>query len=127
MRDSALFLSFCALWLTIQQAPGASRCPPCTGHPPCPTLRDGCERVTLPCNCCSECARLIGETCSAYSPRCASGLMCMNKRGEALERVPRIMRTYHGICQNVVVQPVVVENLDIEERQIGSKHYRNRV
>lgn len=53
--------------------------------------------------------------------------MCMNARGEALEQVPRIMRTYHGICQNVVVQPVVVENLDIEERIIGSRHYKDGV
>ncbi|XP_021339755.1 insulin-like growth factor-binding protein 5 [Mizuhopecten yessoensis] len=125
MRDSVLFL--CVLCLTVSQILGVFRCPPCNKSPRCPHLPDGCERVTLPCRCCEECARRIGQTCSAYSPRCAAGLMCMNRRGEALERVPRIMKTYHGICQNVVVQPVVMENTDIEERRIGSKHYKHRV
>lgn len=56
----------------------AFRCPSCTAE-----LLDGCPKVTLcevvrepGCGCCPVCARLEGEFCGVYTPRCSSGLRC---------------------------------------------------
>lgn len=57
------------------------RCPPCTperlaacGPPPTTPCA---ELVPEPgCGCCPVCARLEGETCGVYTPRCAHGLRC---------------------------------------------------
>uniref|UniRef100_A0A5F9CFY4 Insulin-like growth factor-binding protein 2 n=1 Tax=Oryctolagus cuniculus TaxID=9986 RepID=A0A5F9CFY4_RABIT len=57
------------------------RCPPCTperlaacGPPP---TEPCAELVREPgCGCCSVCARLEGEACGVYAPRCAHGLRC---------------------------------------------------
>ncbi|XP_055472670.1 insulin-like growth factor-binding protein 2 [Psammomys obesus] len=65
------------------------RCPPCTperlaacGPPP-----DGpcAELVREPgCGCCSVCARLEGEACGVYTPRCAQTLRCYPNPGSEL-------------------------------------------
>nr|ANN23501.1 insulin-like growth factor binding protein [Pinctada fucata] len=108
-------------------------CPSCgklttSGLPDCTKHLDiGCERVRRPCSCCTTCARNIGETCSGRTPRCASGLMCVNGHGEALKTIPRNMRHYKGVCQNVEVCPVVVENLEVDDRRFGSDHDSSRV
>lgn len=60
------------------------RCPPCTAGrvAACETTptRSGApctELVREPgCGCCSVCARLEGEACGVYTPRCAQGLRC---------------------------------------------------
>ncbi|XP_037705634.1 insulin-like growth factor-binding protein 2 [Choloepus didactylus] len=68
------------------------RCPPCTPErlaacgPPPPAAGSGeaggarapcAELVREPgCGCCSVCARLEGEACGVYTPRCAQGLRC---------------------------------------------------
>ncbi|XP_055967750.1 insulin-like growth factor-binding protein 2 [Sorex fumeus] len=68
------------------------RCPPCTPErlaacePPAPSAPSGAAReprahcaqlVREPgCGCCSVCARLEGEACGVYTPRCAQGLRC---------------------------------------------------
>lgn len=60
------------------------RCPPCTAGrvAACETTpaRAGApcaELVREPgCGCCSVCARLEGEACGVYTPRCAQGLRC---------------------------------------------------
>ncbi|XP_049623395.1 insulin-like growth factor-binding protein 2 [Suncus etruscus] len=78
------------------------RCPPCTperlaacGPPPplspvgseAPGEADGhcTELVREPgCGCCSVCARLEGESCGVYTPRCAQGLRCYPNPGSEL-------------------------------------------
>uniref|UniRef100_A0A8D1GRM2 Insulin like growth factor binding protein 2 n=1 Tax=Sus scrofa TaxID=9823 RepID=A0A8D1GRM2_PIG len=78
------------------------RCPPCTpeslaacrpppaappsaGAGPAGDSRAPCELVREPgCGCCSVCARLEGERCGVYTPRCAQGLRCYPHPGSEL-------------------------------------------
>ncbi|XP_054935348.1 insulin-like growth factor-binding protein 2 [Physeter macrocephalus] len=78
------------------------RCPPCTSEslaackpPPAaqPAAEAGpagdarvpCELVREPgCGCCSVCARLEGERCGVYTPRCGQGLRCYPHPGSEL-------------------------------------------
>lgn len=79
------------------------RCPPCTaerlaacGPPPVASPAAGSlgaggarapcvELVREPgCGCCSVCARLEGEACGVYTPRCAQGMRCYPKPGSEL-------------------------------------------
>ena len=70
-------------WLAL---PGALlgdlvfRCPSCTAErlAACPKVRAVCgEIVREPgCGCCPACARLQGEACGVYTPRCCSGQRC---------------------------------------------------
>lgn len=79
------------------------RCPPCTaerlaacGPPPAAQPAAGsrvsggapapcAELVREPgCGCCSVCARLEGEACGVYTPRCAHGMRCYPKPGSEL-------------------------------------------
>ncbi|XP_042535175.1 insulin-like growth factor-binding protein 2 [Dipodomys spectabilis] len=76
------------------------RCPPCTperlagcGPPPVLTVSGEAGDVLAPCTelvrepgcgCCSVCARLEGETCGVYTPRCAQGLRCYPNPGSEL-------------------------------------------
>ncbi|XP_066089928.1 insulin-like growth factor-binding protein 2 [Saccopteryx bilineata] len=68
------------------------RCPPCTPErlASCRTPAAGpggpcAELVREPgCGCCSVCARLEGETCGVYTPRCAQGLRCYPHPGSEL-------------------------------------------
>ncbi|XP_077392803.1 insulin-like growth factor-binding protein 2-A [Festucalex cinctus] len=56
------------------------RCPSCTAEllDACPQVTSLCaELVREPgCGCCPVCARLEGELCGVYTPRCSSGLRC---------------------------------------------------
>ena len=88
-------------------------------HHTCPQLEHTkCEIVRRECGCCNACALNRGDKCNSKKPRCGSGLMCINEKGEALHRVPHTMKNYIGVCERVVVSPVVVENRDINERRI---------
>ncbi|KAK1336622.1 hypothetical protein QTO34_002656 [Cnephaeus nilssonii] len=68
------------------------RCPPCSPErlaacrtPSSGTGRPCVELVREPgCGCCSVCARLEGETCGVYTPRCAQGLRCYPHPGSEL-------------------------------------------
>ncbi|XP_059559068.1 insulin-like growth factor-binding protein 2 [Myotis daubentonii] len=68
------------------------RCPPCSPErlaacrtPSAGTGRSCVELVREPgCGCCSVCARLEGETCGVYTPRCAQGLRCYPHPGSEL-------------------------------------------
>lgn len=68
------------------------RCPPCSPErlaacrtPTAGTGRSCTELVREPgCGCCSVCARLEGETCGVYTPRCAQGLRCYPHPGSEL-------------------------------------------
>lgn len=78
------------------------RCPPCTperlaacGPPP-----DGpcAELVREPgCGCCSVCARLEGEACGVYTPRCAQSLRCYPNPGSELPL--KALVTGAGTCE----------------------------
>ncbi|CAL8266167.1 unnamed protein product [Lota lota] len=56
------------------------RCPSCTAErvAACPELTEACgEIVREPgCGCCPVCARLHGEPCGVYTPRCCTGQRC---------------------------------------------------
>ncbi|XP_037831849.1 insulin-like growth factor-binding protein 2-A isoform X2 [Kryptolebias marmoratus] len=56
------------------------RCPSCTAEDlyACPKVSPGCMEVVREsgCGCCPVCARLEGEPCGVYSPRCSTGLRC---------------------------------------------------
>ena len=74
------------------------RCPPCTPESlaackpppgaaagPAGDARVPCELVREPgCGCCSVCARLEGERCGVYTPRCGQGLRCYPNPGSEL-------------------------------------------
>ncbi|XP_060629933.2 insulin-like growth factor-binding protein 2 [Anolis sagrei] len=68
------------------------RCPPCSAErlaacpkaPAAPTALCP-ELVREPgCGCCALCARLEGEPCGVYTPRCAAGLRCYPRPGAEL-------------------------------------------
>ncbi|XP_039673929.1 insulin-like growth factor-binding protein 2-B [Perca fluviatilis] len=58
----------------------AFRCPSCTAESlaACPEVTATCTEIVREpgCGCCPLCARLEGELCGVYTPRCSSGLMC---------------------------------------------------
>ncbi|AWP12777.1 Insulin-like growth factor binding protein 2 isoform 5 [Scophthalmus maximus] len=63
----------------------AFRCPSCTAEhlATCPKVTAECvEIVREPgCGCCPMCARLEGQLCGVYTPRCSSGLRCYPSTG----------------------------------------------
>ncbi|XP_040005166.1 insulin-like growth factor-binding protein 2-B isoform X2 [Xiphias gladius] len=58
----------------------AFRCPSCTAErlAACPKVTAVCAEIVREpgCGCCPMCARLEGELCGVYTPRCSSGLRC---------------------------------------------------
>lgn len=87
------------------------RCPPCTperlaacGPPPDAVSRSAggargtcTELVREPgCGCCSVCARLEGEACGVYTPRCGQGLRCYPNPGSELPLQSLVMGV--GTC-----------------------------
>uniref|UniRef100_A0A3Q3QUH4 Uncharacterized protein n=1 Tax=Monopterus albus TaxID=43700 RepID=A0A3Q3QUH4_MONAL len=58
----------------------AFRCPSCTAAhlAACPQVTAVCSEIVREpgCGCCPVCARLEGELCGVYTPRCSSGLRC---------------------------------------------------
>ncbi|XP_072841367.1 insulin-like growth factor-binding protein 2 [Pogona vitticeps] len=90
------------LWASSWPAAGLAlpevlfRCPPCTAErlsacppllaPSSPPDAAVCpELVREPgCGCCAVCARLEGEPCGVYTPRCAPGLRCYPRPGAEL-------------------------------------------
>ncbi|XP_067426150.1 LOW QUALITY PROTEIN: insulin-like growth factor-binding protein 2 [Emydura macquarii macquarii] len=64
------------------------RCPPCSAErlAACAPAAGLCpELVREPgCGCCPVCARLEGESCGVYTPRCAAGLRCYPHPGAEL-------------------------------------------
>ncbi|CAB1329069.1 unnamed protein product [Coregonus sp. 'balchen'] len=74
------------LLLTLLVLPGlllgdlVFHCPSCTaeGQAACPKLATNCTEIVREpaCGCCPVCARLEGEFCGVYTPRCSTGLRC---------------------------------------------------
>lgn len=58
----------------------AFRCPSCTAErlAACPTVTAECTEIVREpgCGCCPVCARMEGELCGVYTPRCSTGLRC---------------------------------------------------
>uniref|UniRef100_A0A3P9J1E4 Insulin-like growth factor binding protein 2b n=1 Tax=Oryzias latipes TaxID=8090 RepID=A0A3P9J1E4_ORYLA len=56
------------------------RCSSCTAENMvgCPKVDTGCTEIVREpgCGCCPVCARMEGEFCGVYTPRCSSGLIC---------------------------------------------------
>lgn len=56
------------------------RCSSCTAENMvgCPKVDAGCTEIVREpgCGCCPVCARMEGEFCGVYTPRCSSGLIC---------------------------------------------------
>lgn len=84
----------CSLLLAYLALPGillgdlVFRCPSCTAErqAACPNFTTTCvEMVREPgCGCCPVCARLEGEHCGVYTPRCSSGQRCYPSTGSEL-------------------------------------------
>ncbi|XP_069472912.1 insulin-like growth factor-binding protein 2 [Ambystoma mexicanum] len=92
MTRRSLLVLLAGLWLPAL-ADVIFRCPPCTPErqSACPpgrpaALPGACtELVKEPgCGCCPVCARLEGESCGVYTPRCAQGLRCYPSPGSEL-------------------------------------------
>lgn len=76
----------CGLLFTYIALPGiilgdlAFRCPSCTAErlAACPKVTAVCTEIVREpgCGCCPVCARLVGELCGVYTPRCSTGLRC---------------------------------------------------
>uniref|UniRef100_A0A4W5PME7 Insulin-like growth factor binding protein 2b n=1 Tax=Hucho hucho TaxID=62062 RepID=A0A4W5PME7_9TELE len=74
------------LLLTLLVLPGlllgdlVFHCPSCTAErqTACPKLTTNCTEIVREpaCGCCPVCARLEGEFCGVYTPRCSTGLRC---------------------------------------------------
>lgn len=74
------------LLLMLLGLPGLSlgdlvfHCPKCTAErqTACPELTINCTEIVREpaCGCCPVCARLEGEFCGVYTPRCSTGLRC---------------------------------------------------
>ncbi|XP_042350768.1 insulin-like growth factor-binding protein 2-B [Plectropomus leopardus] len=66
----------------------AFRCPSCTAErlAACPKVTTACTEIVREpgCGCCPLCARLEGELCGVYTPRCSSGLRCYPSTGSEL-------------------------------------------
>nr|AHL84196.1 insulin-like growth factor binding protein-2b [Paralichthys olivaceus] len=66
----------------------AFRCPSCTAErlAVCPKVTALCAEIVREpgCGCCPMCARLEGELCGVYTPRCSSGLRCYPSTGAEL-------------------------------------------
>lgn len=58
----------------------AFRCPSCTAErlALCPKVTAACTEIVREpgCGCCPLCARLEGELCGVYTPRCSGSLRC---------------------------------------------------
>lgn len=58
----------------------AFRCPSCTAErlAACPRVTAACPEIVREpgCGCCPLCARLEGELCGVYTPRCSGSLRC---------------------------------------------------
>ncbi|XP_061664105.1 insulin-like growth factor-binding protein 2-A isoform X2 [Syngnathoides biaculeatus] len=80
------------------------RCPACTEERQdlCPRLSEPCaEMVREPgCGCCPVCARLEGETCGVYTPRCAAGLRCYPAPDSELPLEQLMLG--QGLCRHTV-------------------------
>ncbi|XP_021522541.2 insulin-like growth factor-binding protein 2 isoform X1 [Aotus nancymaae] len=91
------------------------RCPPCTperlaacGPPPVAPSASVAGTTPVPCaelvrepgcGCCSVCARLEGEACGVYTPRCGQGLRCYPRPGSELPLQALVMGA--GTCQKL--------------------------
>ncbi|KAF6738681.1 Insulin-like growth factor-binding protein 2-B [Oryzias melastigma] len=71
------------LLFTLHSSPGHFRffrCSSCTAENMigCPRVDADCTEVVREpgCGCCPVCARMEGEFCGVYTPRCSSGLIC---------------------------------------------------
>lgn len=57
------------------------RCSSCTAEhlAACPEVTGLCAEIVREpgCGCCPVCARMEGEPCGVYTPRCSSGLRCL--------------------------------------------------
>ncbi|XP_056145534.1 insulin-like growth factor-binding protein 2-B [Lampris incognitus] len=64
------------------------RCPSCTAErlAACPMVTTACAEIVREpgCGCCPVCARLEGELCGVYTPRCSTGLRCYPSADAAL-------------------------------------------
>ncbi|KAM9805096.1 insulin-like growth factor-binding protein 2-A [Neosynchiropus ocellatus] len=62
------------------------RCPSCTAErlAECAQVTTACAEIVREpgCGCCPVCARMEGEPCGVYTPRCASSLRCYPSMGE---------------------------------------------
>ncbi|XP_006867921.1 PREDICTED: insulin-like growth factor-binding protein 2 [Chrysochloris asiatica] len=92
------------------------RCPPCPperlaacGPPPSATGAGPASSASAPCaelvrepgcGCCSVCARLEGEACGVYTPRCALGLRCYPHPGSELPLQALVQG--EGICRKLL-------------------------
>ncbi|KAK6192609.1 hypothetical protein SNE40_004053 [Patella caerulea] len=83
---NSLALVVVVLVLTLVDESASLTCAKCN-RGPCPSLPYYCYPTRTPCGCCDVCAGWIGDECSAFSPRCTPGLVCVNKRGEKKEVV----------------------------------------
>lgn len=104
----------------VENSKFKDQCEPCDEIQPmrCQSLPEKCRRARRSCGCSTQKEGTFGDMCSASTPRCAKGLLCVNQRGEAIDTVPWFMKRFRGTCQNVLVFPEVVENTEVDERRI---------
>ncbi|XP_076016641.1 insulin-like growth factor-binding protein 2-B [Genypterus blacodes] len=105
----------CGLLFAYVALPGillgdlAFRCPSCDAE-----SSDACPKVTTceamvrepGCGCCPVCARLEGELCGVYTPRCSSGLRCYPSTGVDLP-LQQLIRGLGRCGQKVDLDDVV--------------------
>ncbi|XP_014825013.1 PREDICTED: insulin-like growth factor-binding protein 2-B [Poecilia mexicana] len=92
------------------------RCPRCTAE-----NQDGCPKVTLcteivrepGCGCCPVCARLEGEFCGVYTPRCSTGLLCSPSMDAELP-LQQLIQGF-GRCTRSVEQDLSLDLLPTNE------------
>ncbi|XP_074047508.1 insulin-like growth factor-binding protein 2 isoform X2 [Macrotis lagotis] len=122
------------------------RCPPCTPErlaacappaagPAAPPALPPAAAAVLPCaelvrepgcGCCPVCARLEGEACGVYTPRCAQGLRCYPNPGSELPLQALVQG--EGTCakrrdtEYGASQEQVADNIDDSDGGLAENH-----
>ncbi|XP_028993393.1 insulin-like growth factor-binding protein 2-B [Betta splendens] len=98
----------------------AFRCPGCTAEllADCPKVAAACTEIVREpgCGCCAVCARLEGEHCGVYTPRCSTGLRCYPSSNDELPLQQLIQGL--GRCE----QKVELDVMGLENQATNEAH-----
>lgn len=120
------------LLLACLASPGALlgdlifRCPSCTAErlAACPKVTAVCNEIVREpgCGCCPVCARLEGELCGVYTPRCSTGLRCYPST-EAELPLQQLIQGLGRCAQKVDAEPTISQDHPATNGKFFGKHW----